>query len=110
MVDSDYLKYRGQCRQLCEEAVKNNAALLMVRGYYYDAFWGKQEHWWCVDIDGNIHDPSKKQFPDQNGTYEEFSGYFNCKQCGKQITEAEGEVYGSYIFCSGDCIRACVGV
>lgn len=105
---SNYLQYRGKCKELCEQALQNNSDLTIVRGYYHDAFWGRQEHWWCVNKDGSIYDPSKSQFPDQNGKHEEFNGIFNCEQCGKEITEEEGQVYGNYIFCSGECIYNCV--
>lgn len=106
-MSDNYLKYRGKCRQFCEEACKNDPSLTIVRGYYHCAFWGRQEHWWTVRTDGSIYDPTILQFPDKHGEYEEFSGYFNCEQCGKQITEEEGQVHGNYIFCSGECIYAC---
>lgn len=103
-VESNYSKYRGKCKQLCEEAFKKDPTLKIVRGYYHDAFWGKQDHWWTVKSDGTIYDPSKLQFPDKNGDYEEFNGTFNCSQCGKEIIEEDGHIYGNYIFCSGECI------
>jgi len=105
---SDYLTYRGKCKELCLQAIKENPDYQLVRGYYHCAIWGRQEHWWCVKPNGEIHDPSIKQFPDRNGEYEEFDGYFNCETCGKQITEEEGTIYGRYIFCSYECIGACV--
>ena len=106
-MESNYLKYRGKCKLLCEQAVLDDPTLTIVRGYYHDAFWGRQEHWWCLRFDGSIYDPTKLQFPDQNGEYEEFSGVFNCKQCDKEVTEDDGTVYGNYIFCSGECVCAC---
>lgn len=106
--ETNYLEYRGRCKELCERVVLENPSLTIVRGYYHDAIWGKQAHWWTVDAQGIIYDPSKLQFPDQNGEYEKFDGYFNCEQCGTQITEEEGTVYGNFIFCSGECLCACV--
>ncbi len=108
MNQSNYLKYRGNCKELCEQALALDSELKLVRGYYHDVFWGKQEHWWTVKKDGTIHDPSKLQFPDQNGEYEEFDGYFNCESCGKEITETDAQFYGRYAFCSYSCIGACV--
>ena len=104
---SNYLKYRGKCKQFCEEAVKLDPTLRIVRGYYHDALWGKQAHWWCVKPDDTIFDPTILQFPDKNGEYEEFCGFFKCEQCEKEIAEEEGTVYGNYIFCSYECMVAC---
>ena len=103
--EKDYLKYRGKCKELCEELVESKPTLTLVRGYYFDASWGKQEHWWCKDSSGNIIDPSKKQFPDQNGDYEEFAGVFECANCSRKIFEQEATFYGNYIFCCGQCVH-----
>lgn len=108
MEKDNYLKYRGKCKELCEIIVSKDPSLKMVRGYYHDAFWGKQPHWWIVKQDGIIIDPSILQFPDKNGEYEEFSGICHCYQCGKEILEENGQIYGNYIFCSGKCIYNCV--
>lgn len=101
---SNYIKYRGKCKELCELAILSDPSLKIVRGYYYDAMWGKQAHWWTIRQDGTIYDPSKLQFPDQNGDYEEHTGVFNCDQCGVEIVEKDSTIYGNYIFCSGDCV------
>ncbi len=37
--------------------------LTRVRGHYYDAIWGERDHWWLVDPDGEIVDPTAAQFP-----------------------------------------------
>jgi len=107
-MQTNYTKYRGKCKQLCQQAVSDDPTLTIVRGYYHCAIFGRQGHWWCVTPDGAIHDPSKLQFPDQNGEYEEFDGFFDCYQCGKKITEEKVQIYGNYVFCSGNCIYACV--
>ena len=107
-MENNYLQYRGKCKEFCEKALLDDPTLTIVRGYYHDAIWGRQTHWWTEKQDGTIYDPTKLQFPDQNGEYEKFSGLFNCEQCNKEITEEEGTVYGNYIFCSGECIIACV--
>jgi hypothetical protein len=101
---SDYSKYRGKCKQFCEELLAKNPKLTLIRGYYHCAYWGKQPHWWCEDQDGNIIDPTIKQFPDKNGEYEKFSGIFNCSNCGVETEESKSTIYGNYIFCSGECL------
>jgi hypothetical protein len=92
----------------CAEATAAMAAafpeLERIRGHYHDAFWGQRSHWWLSAPDGTIVDPTKAQFPDQNGDYEphgaddaEPSGL--CMNCG-------GYVYGSSYTCSAACAAA----
>lgn len=100
---SSYLKFRGKCREMSEALAAENPNLTVVRGWYWDAFWGQQPHWWCKDQDGNIVDPTKKQFPDQNGEYEEFDGFLECSNCGKRVAEEDAEIDSNYAFCSGKC-------
>ena len=101
----DYLKYRGKCREYCKEAVKKDPTLRMVRGFYHDPLWGKQQHWWTVRPDGSIYDPTAKQFPSMgNGEYEEFDGMVECSECGKKIPESEAHFHGKYPLCSRICL------
>ena len=104
---SDYMKYRGKCKEACEALVVKNPNMKMVRGHYYDCMWDKSEqHWWCVDENNVIHDPTKDQFPTKGmGEYTEFSGFVDCVICGKTITESEidGHSTGRHIYCSYDC-------
>jgi hypothetical protein len=111
---SDYVKYRGKCKEFCEEAIRNDPTLRLVRGYYYCVPWGTDEaHWWTVRQDGTIYDPTKDQFPDKGaGFYEEFDGFVTCSECGKRIKEEDAEIDGNghYAFCSGLCHGRFVGV
>lgn len=101
---SDYLKYRGKCKELAESAVKENPNLILVRGYYYDYLWGKQQHWWTKDQNNEIYDPSANQFPSKGyGEYQEFCGYFHCEICGDKVFEPIKYAIGSSIYCSGTC-------
>ena len=108
---SDYVKYRGKCKSMCLEAIAHDPSLRLVRGYYHDAFWGKQPHWWIVLVDGTIFDPSKDQFPDKSGEYEEFDGFCECSECGKRIREEEASIdgNGNYAFCSNLCHGRFIG-
>ena len=36
---SDYLKYRGKCKEMSEALVANNPALRLVRGHYWCPIW-----------------------------------------------------------------------
>lgn len=111
--ESDYLKYRGNCKEYSEQLIKNNSELTLVRGYYYCPVFGKQAHWWVKDKDGNITDPTKNQFPSKGfGVYEEFDGTMECSECGKTIIESEAIIDGNghYAFCSSKCNMKFVGV
>lgn len=107
--ENDYLKYRGKCKEMCEQLVAENPSLVMVRGHYYCPIWNSREpHWWCKDGD-TIIDPTKNQFPSKGmGEYEEFNGICECEQCGKEFKEEDGIGYGRYMFCSSNCICLCV--
>lgn len=110
-VESDYLKYRGKCRQMSEALVMSDPTLTLVRGYYLCPVWGKQAHWWCRDSKGAVVDPTKDQFPSRGGgEYLEFDGRVECAECGAETTEDDAVPYGNYIFCSGVCACRFVGV
>ena len=109
---SNYLKYRGKCKILAEQLSKEKGYEL-VRGYYNEPIWNtKEQHWWCVDDKGIIHDPSRKQFPSGGIAefYERFNGYIDCKECGKSIHEDERIMIGRYAVCSDKCAGLLVGL
>ena len=110
---TNYLKYRGKCKEYCEALYKEKG-YRMVRGWYYDPIWNREEaHWWCVDSEGRIHDPTSAQFPfgGIQYNYREFDGFYMCEQCGKQVAEEKVISMGnSHIVCSSICARQLVGV
>jgi hypothetical protein len=108
---SNYQKYRGKCKEYAEKLCKEDPNLILVRGYYYCPFWGKQGHWWCKKPDGTIVDPTVKQFPSKGtGVYEEFDGWVECAECGTRIKEEQAQFEGSYAFCSTRCHLIFVGL
>lgn len=110
---TDYLKYRGKCKEFVDQACKNDSTLTSVRGFYHDTFWGKQAHWWCKKQDGTIFDPTKDQFPTKGSCeYEEFDGMIECSECGKKIIETKAIIDGNgcYAFCSTKCNMIFVGL
>jgi len=109
---TDYMVYRGRCKEMVEEAIANDATLRAVRGHYCCPLWGDQPHWWCEKPDGTIIDPSAKQFPfgGEVGEYVEFNGIIECAECGKSVPENEARIDGNYGFCSMECNAKFVGV
>lgn len=112
MEQTNYMKYRGKCKEFSELACAENPNLTMVRGHYYCPIWNRNEqHWWCVDQDGTIHDPTKQQFPSNGlGEYVPFDGHVTCDNCSKQILEDEARFEGRYAFCSTACVMRFVGL
>lgn len=109
---SDYIRYRGKCKEFCDKAILDDPSLVLVRGYYVCPLDGKQEHWWCVKLDGTIFDPTVKQFK-TNGAgaeYEEFNGWLECEECGKRILEEDAIPMGRYGVCSNACAKKLVGI
>ena len=109
---TDYMKYRGKCKEFCEKAIAEDPSLTLVRGWYFCPVWNRNEqHWWTKRPDGTIYDPTAKQFGSKGtGEYTEFDGYFNCAECGKRIHEKECVPMGNYVCCSDSCARRLVGV
>lgn len=100
---------RGKCQPMAEAAVASDPTLTLVRGWYCDPIWGREEHWWTVRPDGSIYDPTSAQFPMGGvaGWYEEFVGLYPCEECGRETPEAE-LVEGRC--CSGRCYMRMVGL
>lgn len=109
----DYNEFRGKCKILSENAVKENPSLTLVRGHYICNVWGSQGHWWTVRPDGSIFDPSVKQFPSNgSGQYIPFSGVISCDICGKKMRETEVhrfELGGQDALCSEECYGEYIG-
>lgn len=109
---SGYLRYRGRCKEMCEEAIAADPTLRLVRGHYFCPIWNTEEqHWWTVRADGSIYDPSAKQFPSKGlGVYTEFDGTIPCANCGTEIEESKARIESRYAFCSYECHGHFVGV
>lgn len=96
----------GSCRETTEKMNQVFPELRRVRGFYNCFVWGKREHWWLVDPEGNIVDPTVAQFPSKgtgeyielDETEEEPTG--KCINCG-------GYTYHQNCFCSDACADEC---
>lgn len=110
---TNYMKYRGKCKEMSEALVKENPELRLVRGWYDCPIMGREGHWWCEDKNGTIIDPTKLQFPSAGlGDYIEFDGWCDCDQCGARFHEkTPGAMFqGRYMLCSPECFGDMVGI
>lgn len=109
---SDYIKFRGKCKELSEAACAADATLILVCGHYFCPIWNREEaHWWTKRANGTIFDPSAAQFPSKGlGIYTEFNGVIECSNCGKQVPEEDASFDSNYAFCSSRCHGQFVGV
>jgi len=112
LAKTDYSKYRGKCREFCDRLIIKDPSLVLVRGYYHCPINGKEQHWWCKDKEGNIIDPTVKQFLTKGAgaEYEAFDGTIECSECGKSILENSADFEGHYAFCSYKCHMSFVGL
>lgn len=62
MMNDDYIKYRGKCKEYCDRLMLERPELTLVRGYYHCPYEGKLDHWWCKDDQGTIIDSTARQF------------------------------------------------
>ncbi len=106
---SDYLEFRGKCKELAEQACAADPTLMLVRGHYICPLWGKQAHWWAARPDGSVVDPSARQFPSAGtGEYEPFDGWHECEECGQRVKEEDAYIDPPHLFCSYTCYGRCV--
>ena len=110
--ETDYMKYRGKCKEMSGALILEHPNLRLVRGHYWCPISNRNEpHWWCVDKRGNVYDPTKKQFLSKGmGDYIEFDGVCECSQCGKKGQENEFHFESNYQFCSTPCHMKFVGL
>ena len=92
----------GKCKQVTESMAVAFPELHRVRGHYYCDTWGECAHWWLIDPNWQVVDPTAAQFPSKGaGKYvkweegsEEPTG--KCPNCGELI-------YGGDSVCSEKC-------
>ena len=107
----DFQTYRGKCKEMAEQLIRDDPQLRLVRGFYHCPFWGRQQHWWTEKADGTIVDPTVSQFPSNGaGRYEEFTGTVHCEHCGKEAEEKSAYVQHGHVFCGGECFGFFVGL
>lgn len=99
----------GRCKEVTEQMVAAFPELARVRGHYYCWSWGERAHWWLVDEQGEIVDPTAEQFPSKGCG--EYAVWIEgspeptkvCPNCGENVydgntccSEACGLAYAAY--------------
>jgi hypothetical protein len=104
-IDANVADPLGNCAKFTLAMAEVFPELKRVRGFYKCWVWGDREHWWLVDPDGSIVDPTSAQFPTKgNCPYEELpegtkEPVGRCINCGEYT-------YDDPNSCSPECYRA----
>ncbi len=94
----------GKCAEITLAMCKAFPELKRVRGHYYDFVWAERAHWWCVDPNGIVIDPTAAQFPSKGlGFYDEHvkgdpEPTGKCMNCGAYC-------FNEQLFCCDQCER-----
>lgn len=98
---------RGKCMDAAQEMASVFPQLRVEKGHVESAN-GREAHWWCVDTDGSIVDPTRGQF---HGVveYEAFQEgdevrLGRCMECGDEIWGQPSR--GLQCICSDACAIA----
>lgn len=78
----------GKCKDAAKEMASAFPELTVTRGHV-QCSWGKRGHWWLLDPEGTIVDPTASQFPDIF-EYEQWQPgdtvrVGKCMECGDEI-------------------------
>lgn len=100
---------RGMCYSASSSMMKEFPELKLIRGYV-TCDQGVPAHWWCVDVDGNIVDPTAAQFTNIV-LYEEYQEGMEvqigkCMNCGWEIYDTTMNSKKSTSVCSNECSEA----
>ena len=96
----------GRCVELTVAMAAEFPELTRTRGHYLCPIWGDREHWWLVDTNNTIVDPTDAQFPSlghgENVSWEEGNEepVGKCGNCGGYSYPSQG---GNSSFCGDDC-------
>lgn len=104
MLEQSGTDLKNKCTKYSKEMAEIFPELRATSGWIVSKAGGKTEHWWTVDKDGNIYDPTVKQFSFEVSHYEEYLGPHpigKCANCGDWVFETNSFCGGGA--CSEDC-------
>lgn len=97
---------RAKCMDYTAKFVKKFPHLKRVPGFYggylEEDIGFNTEHWWCVDIDGTIVDPTVKQFLTWTGPYIPFDDLLHQVKIGRCMICGD-DIYGRMSDGHSDC-------
>lgn len=109
-IKTNVIETYGKCVEVSQSMAEAFPELTRVRGWYDCPIWGEREHWWCVDLPGDVVDPTAAQFPSKGiGEYRQFEegvdreAVGKCPNCGGYIY-VDDDNYGGV--CSRKCANA----
>ena len=92
----------GRCAEITATMAAERPDLRRVRGIYVCPIWGRREHWWLVDAENSIVDPTASQFPSGGlGEYEEHIE--GTPEPSGLCLDCRSYVYGGRTFCCEAC-------
>lgn len=101
---------RGKCGA-ATAAMKEAFPELRIERGHVQAPWGKDAHWWCVDTDGTIVDPTASQFqtwlsPEDYEPYRDGDPVrvSTCMHCGEGVWRSDPKARPT--FCGDECEQA----
>lgn len=99
-IDALPARVTGECAERTLEMQARFPELIRVRGWYWDPIRLQSSHWWLKTAEGEIVDPTAKQFT-PGGWYEEYDESQpeptgKCPNCG-------GYCYNHKTCCSDKC-------
>lgn len=109
---SRYEDCYGKCQQAAKAMQHQFPELRIALGHVETALWGLREHAWLVTADGEIVDPTAKQFPGIL-SYDEWKPggeieVGRCMNCGETIYEAVQSIEDvePKSICSDECAES----
>lgn len=103
----------GTCKKYCAKMKKEFPELQIKKGFYIEPNWGGRtslkgikEHFWLVDINNKIVDPTKAQYPSNGyGEYIELTN-LKIKPTGKCLYCGD-YTFNHDTFCCTKCAKLC---
>lgn len=100
----------GQCRKAVQKMIEAFSELREVKGHA-ETDWGQRQHFWCETPEGDVVDPTRKQYPGGRVyAYEEANEdtlvvVGPCAHCGEGIRVPLKEAQQGYRpeLCSAEC-------